>query len=169
VAAVPFVGAALQLYYARLARLLAPGDFAEAAAGSVCPVCAMRPAAAVPVAGGTTPDVRMLHCPLCSTAWRSVGLKCAMCSGTRGLSHLSLSGTVGTTQAAATPHGARPVIASAECCDECRTYLKLIDRADDPCADPLADDLASLALDVLVDERGYVRSGRNLLLHPGSR
>ena len=30
--------------------------------------------------------------------------------------------------------------------------------------DPVADDLATLALDMLVDEAGYVRSGPNLLL-----
>jgi len=30
--------------------------------------------------------------------------------------------------------------------------------------DPVADDLATLALDMLVDEAGYARSGPNLLL-----
>ena len=34
--------------------------------------------------------------------------------------------------------------------------------------DPTADDLATLALDLLVDEQGYARSGPNLLFHPGS-
>jgi len=38
----------------------------------------------------------------------------------------------------------------------------------DPLLDPVADDLASLALDVLVDEQGFARSGPNLLFHPGS-
>ena len=34
----------------------------------------------------------------------------------------------------------------------------------DPRIDPVADDLATLALDLLVDEAGYGRSGPNLLL-----
>jgi hypothetical protein len=33
--------------------------------------------------------------------------------------------------------------------------------------DPVADDLASFALDILMDEAGYGRSGPNLLLVPG--
>ena len=35
--------------------------------------------------------------------------------------------------------------------------------------DPIADDLASLALDILLDEAGYQRSGPNLLLFPGAQ
>jgi FdhE protein len=34
--------------------------------------------------------------------------------------------------------------------------------------EPYADDLATLALDLLVDEQGFARSGPNLLFHPGS-
>ena len=34
----------------------------------------------------------------------------------------------------------------------------------DPRVDPVADDLATLALDLLVDEAGFGRSGPNLLL-----
>jgi FdhE protein len=56
----------------------------------------------------------------------------------------------------------------AEACDECKSYLKIFYQEKDPAVDPVADDLASLALDVLVDERGYGRSGPNLLFHPGS-
>jgi FdhE protein len=38
----------------------------------------------------------------------------------------------------------------------------------DPMLEPMADDLATLALDLLVDEQGFQRSGPNFLLHPGS-
>jgi FdhE protein len=37
-----------------------------------------------------------------------------------------------------------------------------------PSVDPVADDLATLALDLLVDEAGYSRSGPNLLLLGGA-
>jgi FdhE protein len=33
--------------------------------------------------------------------------------------------------------------------------------------DPMADDLNSLALDMMVDEKGYSRTGPNLLFYPG--
>ena len=33
--------------------------------------------------------------------------------------------------------------------------------------DPIADDLNSLDLDVLVDEKGFARTGPNLLFYPG--
>jgi formate dehydrogenase maturation protein FdhE len=38
----------------------------------------------------------------------------------------------------------------------------------DPLLDAMADDLATLSLDLLVDEQGFRRSGPNFLLHPGS-
>jgi len=36
-----------------------------------------------------------------------------------------------------------------------------------PEADPVADDLATLTLDMLMAERDYLRSGPNLLFIPG--
>ena len=56
----------------------------------------------------------------------------------------------------------------AEACDECKSYLKIVFQDKDPNVDPAADDLATLGLDVLVDEQGFGRSGPNLLFHPGS-
>ena len=40
--------------------------------------------------------------------------------------------------------------------------------AEKAAVDPVADDLATLALDILVDEAGYTRAGPNLLLVPGA-
>jgi FdhE protein len=48
----------------------------------------------------------------------------------------------------------------------CKSYLKIV-YAEKAAVDPVADDLATLALDILVDEAGYSRSGPNLLLVPG--
>ena len=56
----------------------------------------------------------------------------------------------------------------AECCDECKTYLKIFYLEKDTAIVPAADDLASLALDMLVDQEGYSRIGPNLLFLPGS-
>ena len=56
----------------------------------------------------------------------------------------------------------------AECCDECKTYLKIFYLEKDTSLVPAADDLASLTLDMLVDREGYNRIGPNLLFLPGT-
>jgi FdhE protein len=55
----------------------------------------------------------------------------------------------------------------AENCPECQTYLKIVHQDKDPLADPVADDLASLTLDLLMDEADYARSGINWYLIQG--
>jgi len=52
----------------------------------------------------------------------------------------------------------------AETCPECRGYLKLCRLERDPHLDPWADDLATLALDLLVEQQGFERGGLNFLL-----
>jgi formate dehydrogenase maturation protein FdhE len=46
---------------------------------------------------------------------------------------------------------------SAETCDECRSYAKVLYQAQDPDVDPVADDLATLGLDLLVAEADWAR------------
>jgi FdhE protein len=52
----------------------------------------------------------------------------------------------------------------AETCDDCGHYLKIVHMAKDTQVDPVADDLASIALDLLVAETGKQRHGVNLML-----
>ena len=47
------------------------------------------------------------------------------------------------------------------------SYLKILYQEKAPEGDPVADDLATLALDMLVDAAGYTRAGPNLLFVPG--
>ena len=56
----------------------------------------------------------------------------------------------------------------AEVCDECKSYLKIFYQDKDLHVEPVADDLASLMLDVLVGEAGYSRASGNPLLWHGS-
>lgn len=51
-----------------------------------------------------------------------------------------------------------------ETCDTCRHYLKIVDRTRDHRVEPLADDLATLGLDLLASEAGWLRHGDNPLL-----
>jgi FdhE protein len=50
-----------------------------------------------------------------------------------------------------------------DACDSCRRYLKTIDLSKDGLADPIVDDLASIAMDLWAREQGYVRTRPNLL------
>ena len=52
----------------------------------------------------------------------------------------------------------------AECCEHCRTYRKIFYREHDAAVEPVADDLASLALDLLLSDAGYRRSSGHPLL-----
>ena len=56
-------------------------------------------------------------------------------------------------------------VITAETCDQCGTYRKVINQEKDPLAEPLADDLASLTMDLLMSESTrFQRSSANPLL-----
>lgn len=156
---VPFVGAALQVYFTRLAAALPVADLGASDVPTVCPVCATRPLASVVRIGPGRESLRYLHCALCATEWNMARVKCSACEEDKSVKYLSIeeAGRDGTV-----------AVARAETCDECKSYLKIFNQEKDPLVEPTADDLATLALDLLVDAQGYARSGPNLLLHPGS-
>ena len=52
----------------------------------------------------------------------------------------------------------------AETCGDCRSYAKMLYQTQDMKVDPVADDLATLGLDVLVAEAGWSRHAPNPLL-----
>jgi FdhE protein len=157
-AAVPFIGASLQAYFARLAATLDAKDVEGCDVPTICPVCASRPVASMVRIDPERLNLRYLSCSLCQAEWNLARIKCTTCEEDKGLQYFSLESEDGRAANAAW---------RAEACDECRTYLKIFYQEKDPHVDPVADDLASLALDVLVDERGFARSGPNLLFHPG--
>jgi FdhE protein len=99
--------------------------------------------------GGTAGGHRYLHCGLCATEWHAVRVKCSHCESTRGVRYRGIEG--------------QPAVL-AETCDACHTYRKQADQEKDPLAEPLADDLATLALDLLLAETPYARASGNPLL-----
>ena len=151
-AAAPFVAAALQVYWHRLAALLDIEDIGRPETPALCPVCGSPPVAGS-VHVGAEHGLRYLHCALCGSEWNVVRIKCSNCENTKGIAYYGIE------------HGSAAV--KAETCDACRSYLKILYLEKDPAADPLADDLASIALDLLLDEQGYQRSGLNYFLIPG--
>jgi FdhE protein len=158
-ALVPFIGAALQTYFTRLAATIDVTLVEHCDIPGICPVCASRPVASVLRIGGEQANLRYLVCSLCATEWNMSRIQCTSCDTDKGVKYLVLQAE-GDSKAEAA--------ARAETCDECKSYLKIFYQEKDPQLDPTADDLATLALDLLVDEQGYARSGPNLLFHPGS-
>lgn len=149
-AAAPFVGAALQVYFTRLAAGLDAGAVAPAEAEADCPVCGSPPVAGVVLGNDRS---RHLVCALCATQWHLPRVQCATCHASDALSYLSVEGAVAGVH--------------AEACDRCRSYVKLLDLLAEPSAEPVADDAATIVLDLLMGERGLRRAGVNLLAPGG--
>jgi FdhE protein len=138
----PFAGAALQVAFTGLAAGLPAGSLARVEEG--CPACGASPTAGV-VLGDD--KLRYLVCGLCATTWHHTRVQCVLCRSAAAVSYLAIDG------------GAGP--ARAETCDGCQAWLKLLYVEREPLLEPLADDVATLALDLLVGERGYQRLGQN--------
>lgn len=150
----PFVAAALQVYWTRLAAQLGNAALAPLDVPGVCPCCGALPSVSVIGSSAEFSGLRFLHCSLCNTEWHLTRASCTACdAGESAVAYQSIEGDAGLVQ--------------AETCDVCKSYLKQVRRDKDAAVDPVADDLATLALDILVDESGFSRSGPNLLLVPG--
>lgn len=166
-AAAPLIAAALQVVWVRLvleaAERFGASIFERSAAGPVCPCCGMRPTASIVRIGGAESGYRYLHCALCSAQWHLVRIKCSHCLGTKGIHYQALDPV--DAAGSETALGRAPVAAvRAECCDGCGHYLKILSMEKDPDIDPVADDLATVALDLLVSEAGKTSAGINLML-----
>jgi len=148
-----YVAAALQVYFTVSASRLVTDDLRLLEERSLCPCCGSPSVAGLITASGTTPGTRYLYCTLCSTAWNHVRAVCITCAGTRHLSLQSIEGDAG--------------VVKAETCADCHTYSKLLFQMQDMQADPYADDLASLGLDLMVAEEGFARHAPNSLLLAG--
>ena len=149
----PFVAAALQVYWVHMASILGEDSFGRLEQGGLCPVCGSFPCTGIVRAGGSEQGLRYLSCSLCASQWHMVRIKCSCCESTHGINHYTLEGSNGAVK--------------AESCDDCDTYLKLLYLEKDRQMEAMADDLATLALDMLMDKEGKVRSGPNLFFHPG--
>jgi FdhE protein len=79
-----------------------------------------------------------------------VRVKCSNCEASQRLAYFGIE-------------GARDAV-KAEACDDCGSYLKIVYMEKDPLVEPVADDIATLALDVMMNDSGKPRSGPNLML-----
>jgi len=152
-AAAPFLAAAIQVQRTLLAsrpdaRAIVPDE-----PGYLCPVCGFLPVASLLQTGGEVHGLRYLVCGLCGSQWHRTRSQCVHCGSAREMGYYGIEGGGAAVQ--------------AEACGDCRVYLKILNREKDPQLDPVADDLASLSLDLLMAQEGYRRLGFNPLLIPG--
>ncbi len=149
-AAAPIVVAAVQVVFADQASHLKEDEVPYADPATICPVCGTPPTVSVLRIGGREAGLRYLHCGTCCTEWHMVRVKCSHCESTKQVRYQSVqdSGDV----------------VVAETCGVCHTYRKLVNQEKDPLAEPLADDLGSLLLDLLMGETDFARATLNPLL-----
>jgi FdhE protein len=148
-----YVAAALQVYFARMAATLPLSSLQLLEQRGLCPACGSTPSAGLITASGATPGTRYLQCSLCATAWNHVRAVCITCGDSKATLLEGIEGDNG--------------LVKAETCKACNTYAKMIYQKQDMKADPFADDLASLGLDMLVGEAGWSRHAPNPLLLVG--
>ncbi|WP_454727644.1 MULTISPECIES: formate dehydrogenase accessory protein FdhE [Cupriavidus] len=174
----PFLMAALQVGWTRQASQLAEADVPALDVHTVCPVCGTLPVASIVRIGGRYQGLRYLQCALCATEWHMVRIKCSHCESTEGIAyHVAENETRRRETGAGSVDGKDGKEAKddglhavkAESCEHCHTYRKICYMEKDMAVEPVADDLATLALDVLMGEAGYARASGNPLLWQGAQ
>lgn len=145
-----FIWAALSLYWLQLTQHLPKTAQMESAEDlHLCPVCQSAPTASV-IHFGAEQGLRYLHCSLCESEWYLVRSKCSNCDQTGKLDYWSIDQEFAPVR--------------AESCGDCHSYLKAMYQEKDPHVEPIADDLASIFLDIELEEKGFSRSGVNPFL-----
>lgn len=144
-----FVAAALQVHFARLAAQLDAKTLVAVGQGA-CPACGGPPVTSMVVGWTGALNTRFCACSLCGTLWNYPRIKCTLCGATEGIAYQEIAG------------GSADV--KAETCETCHGYVKILYQNAAPSLDPIADDAATLALDLLLGESEYRRGAVNLFL-----
>lgn len=147
-----FIWAALSLYWLQLAQQIPHNSRQEGTDNLYyCPVCGSAPVSSV-VHIGTSQGLRYLHCNLCESEWNLVRAQCTNCNEHKNLEMWSLNEEL--------------ALVRAETCGDCQSYLKIMFQEKDPNVEAVADDLASIFLDIEMEEKGFARSGLNPFIFP---
>lgn len=141
--------AALQVHFARLAARLDVDRLTRVADGA-CPACGGAPVASAVVGREGAHGTRFCTCSICQTEWHVPRIRCLVCGAEKGIAYQSIAGGAGTVM--------------GETCEGCSSYVKMLHQHKDPALDPVADDVASLALDVVLGREGWQRACVNPFL-----
>lgn len=144
-----FTAAAVQIHLAALAATLDTEALVPIRVGS-CPACGGRPASSSVIGAAGMENTRYASCAGCATQWNEVRVKCLCCGSTKGISYRSVE----TDEASV----------KAEVCSECDSWVKILYQVRNHSLDPVADDVASLGLDMMMKETGARRGGVNAFL-----
>lgn len=145
-----FVAAAVQVYLTRLAASL-PADALHAVATGVCPSCGGKPVTSSVIGLRDIENVRYVSCASCATQWNEVRITCLCCGSTEGVSYRSADTQDATVK--------------AEVCSTCNHWVKILYQVRNASLDPLADDIGSMGLDILMkNETSFQKAGFNPFL-----
>ena len=144
-----FAALAVQLHLSRLASGL-PADQLVKIRTGVCPACGGRPATSSVIGVGDLDGVRYAACACCQTQWNEVRLTCLCCGQTGQISYRSVETDQATVR--------------AEVCGDCDSWVKVLYQNKNPSLEPVADDVASLGLDLLMKDTPLRRGGFNPFL-----
>jgi FdhE protein len=144
-----FVAAALQVHFSRLAATLDGASLVPVGTGA-CPACGSAPASTLIVGAPGAAGARYCACSLCQTQWNNVRAACVVCGSTDAVSYQEIGGGDGTIK--------------AENCGKCGCYVKVLHQHKNAVLDAIADDVASLGLDLMTRETGARRGAINPFL-----
>jgi FdhE protein len=157
----PVVMAALQVHWVALAAHFVADEVKALDVPGVCPLCGSLPVASMVCALPPYQGYRYLHCALCATEWHMVRVLCSQCGASgKDIAYHSLEAHA--ADKGSSEEGGAAV--RAETCEQCHAYRKILYQEKDTGVEPVADDVASVALDLLLGEEGYHRASGNPLL-----
>jgi FdhE protein len=157
----PLVMAALQVHWVALAAHFVADKVKALDVPGVCPLCGTLPVASMVCALPPYQGYRYLHCALCATEWHMVRVLCSQCGAAgKNIAYYSVEGAAADKRSS--EEGGAAV--RAETCEQCHAYRKILYQEKDTGVEPVADDVASVTLDLLLGEEGYHRASGNPLL-----
>jgi len=141
-----FLRALAQPYWERMVAGSTPVSQTTTA---TCPFCHSKPVVAV-LRGEGEGAKRSLVCSLCSTEWPFRRVACPGCGeGDKDKLPVLIAEELAHVR--------------IEACDTCRVYIKSVDLTRNGHAEPIVDEIASVALDLRAAEDGYSKLECNLL------
>jgi FdhE protein len=144
-----FTAAILEVHFARLAARLDVKSLRPVGQGA-CPACAAPPVSSLVVGWRDAHATRFCACSLCGTLWNYPRIKCTLCGSTKNIAYQEIAGATATVK--------------AETCGSCGRYVKILQQREDTALDPVADDVATLALDLLLRDSEFRRGAFNPFL-----
>lgn len=145
------IQAALEVIWTSAAISLHESDVPSVENREACPCCGHDFVASMVLLESELFNLRYLHCSRCNGRWNALRAKCVFCGSQEKMALEKIDNAEQDVYL-----GAR-----AEVCLSCHRYQKMFLQAEQPYSDPVADDLASLALDILLAEQDYQRGGFN--------